>query len=448
MNVRRVLIGLVTVVLAGAAELPPGFDPAAWPGKSPGPSSAFRKQLIEAQRLRDAAELKAVVAAMHKELGRYAGIPEVKPEYGAPIETSLPDLAKIEALCRQSFEKIQGRNGWEISRQAKAHGGAPQRLRTSFRSALSDLRAYEAGLQPVAEYRSVALAGLNYIASQQSSIGAFGYPYNPKAPAGSVAAGALAIVREGEKRGLKMTEGDWVIEDIDEGGLQFDNGEAGAGLLHAYSLTHDAKYLESARRAAEWAMGRKLVANWNYNSFSGWLLARLYRVTGEKKYLDGAIDKFEFGVLPGQWSNGRWVDQHNARPQYHAVMSRNLVEYCLALEQAKHPLAGEARRRTELALDSMAEEINTYGASNAEEGLPLEALSVGLMAFGSHPQWEKAANVYVNYLVNHLMPALLDARKACPETLTAYALWRQVQRHSARACEVAITDCLKSPAIN
>ena len=158
---------------------------------------------------------------------------------------------------------------------------------------------------------------------------------------------------------------------------------------------------------------------------------------------DAAIDKFEFGVLPGQWSNGRWVDQHNARPQYHAVMSRNLVEYSLALEQAKDPRAGQARGRTELALDNLALEINTYGASNAEEGLPLEALSVGLMAFGPHPQWEKAADVYANYLVNHLMPELIQSRKARPETLTAYVLWRHVLDHSARACEVKIADCAR-----
>lgn len=64
------------------------------------------------------------------------------------------------------------------------------------------------------------------------------------------------------------------------------------------------------------------------------------------------------------------------------LLCRNLLEYALALRKAAHPLAAAAKRKTILALDSMAEEINTYGASNIREGLPLEALSVGLLAFG------------------------------------------------------------------
>jgi hypothetical protein len=434
----KLLVVLLSAALA-LAELPPGFDPAKWPGKIPpeasAPLAALRRQLTEAQQSQDAVRLSGVVAAIHKSLGVYACTPEAQPTYGTPIEMGQPDLEKVEAICRRSFASLQGRNGWELPRQ--------QRLRTSFRHAESDLRAYEAGIDGAKEFLLTATQGFDYIVSQQSSTGVFGYPYNPNAAPGSVQASMLQLVREGEKRGIKMTEGDWAIEDLDEGGLQFDNGEAGAGLLHAYAVTGDRKYLASARKAAEWAAGRKLVANWNYNSFSGWLLARLYRVTGEKKYLDAASDKFEFGVLPGEWSNGRWVDQHNARPQYHALMSRNLVEYCLALAQAKDPRTKEARRRTELALDSLAEEITTHGASNSEEGLPLEALSVGLIAFGAKPAWEKAADIYTNYLVNHLMPPLVETGKGRPETLTAYLLWRRVHDTGARACEVTIADCVR-----
>jgi hypothetical protein len=307
---------------------------------------------------------------------------------------------------------------------------------------VSDLRAFEAGLPHAAEYRADAIKELDYMVSQQASTGVFGYPYDPNAKEG-LKMQAAALVRDGAKRGIKMTEGAWMIEDLDDGGLQFDNGEAGVGLLYGYVLTGNRKYLDSARRAADWAAARPLVPNWNYNSYSGWLLARMYRVTGERKYLDAAADKFEVGVLPGQMDNGRWVDQHNARPQYHSLMIRNLVEYTLALEEAKDQRAPEARRRTRLALDSLAEETTRYGASNAEEGLPLEALSIALIAFGSNPAWEQAANIQVNYTVNHLLPALIEARRGRPETLTAYLLWRRVAEHIARACEVSVAACLK-----
>jgi len=79
------------------------------------------------------------VLELRKGLGRYAGAPGARPEYGAPIETSPVDLGRVESLCRKVFEKLQGRNGWEISLKAKASGGVQQRLRVSFRTAISDL---------------------------------------------------------------------------------------------------------------------------------------------------------------------------------------------------------------------------------------------------------------------------------------------------------------------
>jgi hypothetical protein len=421
-----------------------GLDPAKWPGKMPEEAAKavqpLFKQLPAAQNAHDAVKIAALVTELRKRLGRFAGAPEVKPEYAAPIETGLVDLPRAEALCEKLFAKHRGRNGWEVSVRAKAAGEVQQRLRVSFRTAASDLRLFEAGLPGAQQYRDTGLAGFNYIAGQQTSVGVFGYPYNPKATSG-VQATMLRMVREGEKRGLKMIDGDWCIEDLAEGGLQFDNGEAGAGLLYAYALCGDRRFVDAARRAADWAAGRNLVANWNYNSFSGWLLARLYRVTGEQKYLEAAKVKFDFGVLPGQMENGRWFDPHNARPQYHALMARNLVEYALALRQAADPRAEEVVCHTRLALDSMAEETIRYGASNVEEGLPLEALAVGLIAFGAHPRWEQAADIYANCLLNHLLPQLLAENKSGgPETLSAYLLWRKVRDGKTSSHEVQIFE--------
>lgn len=298
------------------------------------------------------------------------------------------------------------------------------------------MRAFEAGLASGEEFRGTGRAGFDYIVSQQTSVGAFGYPYNPKATTG-VQANMLRLVKEGEARGVKMTEGVWCIEDLGEGGLQFDNGEAGAGLVYAFAITGNFKYLDAAKRAGDWAAARPLVGNWNYNSFSGWLLARLYRMTGDRKYLDAAKDKFEFGVIPGQMENGRWIDQHNAKPQYHAVMARNLVEYWLALKQANDPLADAARHHAALALDSIAEETTRYGASNVDEGLPLEALSIGMIALGPQPNWQRAADIYANYLINQYMPKWVDGGRILgPETMPAYLLWRKFRDGKAKAREV------------
>ena len=76
---------------------------------------------------------------------------------------------------------------------------------------------------------------------------------------------------------------------------------------------------------ADWAAKRSCVTNWNYNSFSVYLLATAYRVTHESKYLQAAKEKARLGVLPGGPYKGRWADQHNARPAYHYIIVRGLT---------------------------------------------------------------------------------------------------------------------------
>jgi hypothetical protein len=438
----RFLVPLL-VASVSLAQLPAGFDTAKWPGKmSPNPEiTGLIARLKTAQKDRDLSEMKKLIVELRQKMGIYAGVPEERPAYGKPMDSSKPDLRKIEKICWKAFEALKGRNGWDLAARAKRRGATQPRLRVSTREIMSDLRAAEADVDHADQYRAAAIDGLNYLVSQQTSDGAFGYPYDPHATSGLVVM-AARIAREGQAEGKKMTENGWLIEDLGEGGLQFDNGEAGAALVLGYAMTGNAKYLDAARRAGDWATSRPLVLNWNYNSYSGALLAQLYRATGERKYLRAAIDKFEYGVLPGEMENGRWFDQHNAKPQYHALLCRNLTEYVLALEKAADPHASEAKTKTLRALDSMAAEINRYGASNAGEGLPLEALSLGSMAFGSHAAWDRAATIYVNYLVEHAAPEALDAGRPAPQTMTAYLLYRREGKGGARSCEVRLGACL------
>jgi hypothetical protein len=51
-------------------------------------------------------------------------------------------------------------------------------------------------------------------------------------------------------------------------------GECGVAVLALYEGTKEKKYLDAGRKAADWALARPLVSNWNYNSFSVYLLAR------------------------------------------------------------------------------------------------------------------------------------------------------------------------------
>ena len=109
-----------------------------------------------------------------------------------------------------------------------------------------------------------------------------------------------AVVRDG-----------WIVDDQGDGGLQFDNGVCGVAMLALHAATGEARYLDAARRAADWAIAQPLSANWNYNAFSVRLLAETWRATGEARYRDAALDKARYGVMPGQLRSGphagRWI---------------------------------------------------------------------------------------------------------------------------------------------
>jgi len=425
---------------AAAELLGSGFDPETWPGLMPDfeeKLDPIAGELLDAMRAGDDAGIEAAKRELVKKMGKYAGVPEIIPEYGSPIDTSLPDLAKVEKLWHESFKRMQGRNGWEVADPPKAEIQTGPRLRVSFRNARAYLHSYNAGLERSDEYLKYAVEGFNYITSTQASTGVFGYPYDPNTK-NRLKQAAARVVEEGRARGLTMVENGWVIDDLESGGLQFDNGVCGAGLLYAYAITGDARYLDSARRAAEWAIDRPLVNNWNYNCFSGWVLARLYRVTDEQRYLDAATVKFKYGVLPGQMENGRWFDQHNARIQYHSVMLRSLVDFYLALVAAGDPYAGEVKDHVIRGLDNLAEQITTYGASNVHELLSLDALCMGLMTFGYHENWERAANVNVNFLCDHFLPRLEEGGYPMTETVAQYLLHRRVKDGEARSREIEI----------
>jgi len=420
------------------------FDAAKWPGRMPPDQMAQLAQLVDqmekAMSRLDKTGVVEAVAKLREAHGKYAGVPEVCPEYVKPINPEQPDLDRVRALWRKSFDRMKGQNAWERAPALDANQQTGDRLRVSLRHARAYLQSNDAGLEGKEEFHEYALNGFDYIAACQGSNKCFGYPYHPGGP--GLKKGAAELVQKIMASGKpieQIVERGWIINDFGMagGGLQFDNGMCGIGLLYAYADTGNAKYLDAARRAGEWAIKQPMVRNWNYNCFSGQLSARLYRVTGEDRFLEEARNKFEVGVLPGQMENGRWFDQHNARIQYHSVMLRALTDYYLALTQAGDPEAERVKTRITLGLDNLAEQITKCGASNIHEMLSLDALAMGLLTFGEHPEWNRAANVCVNAICDVALPMLEERRMPMTETVASYILYRKVKEGAASAKEVA-----------
>jgi hypothetical protein len=200
--------------------------------------------------------------------------------------------------------------------------------------------AYRAGLEDGSRSLTIAIEAAEFLmrAQQQAGTGVFPFPSARTSRSRAMQAARVRIDRaEREGRLDAMLRNGWVIEDWDDGGLQFDNGEAGTAMFELYEVTRDTRHLTSARRAADWAISRPIVANWNYNSFSAHLLAKAYAVTGDKNYLDAAVAKAIAGVVPGQITDGsnagRWIDPHNAQASYHYIMLRALAGVAAALPE-------------------------------------------------------------------------------------------------------------------
>ncbi|HRC56620.1 MAG TPA: hypothetical protein PKU97_11895 [Kofleriaceae bacterium] len=156
----------------------------------------------------------------------------------------------------------------------------------------------------------------------------------------------------------------------DDGGLQFDTGTCGVALVQAAGALAEPRYLQAARRAAQWASAQPVVANWNYNAFSVELqasLAATFERAGEPdeaaRWRDAAQTRARLGVLPGALADGRWYDPHNARLTYHHILLRALARLALVVDDPWVSVTLDA------AFDRSVAEINAEGAAAWADGI-------------------------------------------------------------------------------
>ncbi len=339
------------------------------------------------------APIRAAVAALQQTLGPKAGLPEVDDKFiPIPAEARWLTAAEARAAFAKALPKLEKLRWWKI-------GLDPTTLEHALREPASVLSScvhvINAGLDGAPRARELAREAADFLlwAQEQGGAGVFPFP----AVRGSARDRAFVAADNFFTRAEKLGKLDtiihhgWAIDDLGDGGLQFDNGEAGLALLEFYTLTHEEKYLASARRAADWAASRPLARNWNYNSFSVSLLAEAFRVTGERRYLDAAVRKALLGVIPGQLTTGpqagRWVDAHNARPAYHFIMMRALVQLAAVLPP-DHPARPEIVRSLRLGLLARNRDLLGPGAANKDKAI--EALLLVQRAFANDAEFLRA----------------------------------------------------------
>jgi hypothetical protein len=337
-------------------------------------NSSRQFALAEALRKEDIAAIRAAVVDRNLQLGDKAGVPEVADKY-LPIPKAGKWLSPQEARpgLEPWFQKIESARWWKI-------GLDPTKLDRALREPAAviagNLAAYRAKLQGADRSLAIAKDAADFLlwAQERAGTGVFPFPAARGVTRDNAFVAATRYINRAEREGRlgEVVRQGWAVNDDGDGGLQFDNGECGVAVFELYEITKDKRYLDASKKAADWALAHPLVSNWNYNSFSVYLLARAYRVTGEKKYLAGATKKAMLGIIPGQLTQGpnagRWYDAHNARPAYHYILLRGLAELLVAMPKSD-PARGDVVAALSLGLKNRNQDLLERGAANKDKAV-------------------------------------------------------------------------------
>jgi len=166
------------------------------------------------------------------------------------------------------------------------------------------------------------------------------------------------------ERALRMAEWELSIQQDDGsfiggplhsgvGKLVFDTGQIIFGLLEAYQCTNDERFIKAAKSAGDWLLNvQDEDGSWRtftyhaiphtYHSRVAWPLAKLYKVTEETKYLDGAKKNIEW-VLSNQAGNGWFRNagftvENSKDPYTHTIAYtiRGVLEAGMLLEEQRY----------------------------------------------------------------------------------------------------------------
>jgi hypothetical protein len=315
------------------------------------------RQLAKAQKQKKLPEVRRLAAKVVAVLGDRAGAPEKgerwraipKRDTGPLTAEDVPDAFKLY------LKMIRQQRWWRIGLEPTKLDHKPREAASIVSGCLAARRAgCKHGDQLLAMARDVG----DFLVWTQRQAGAGVIPFPARCGGQGRVFGIVdRLLRKAERTGRlnQVVRNGWIIDDLGGGGVQFDNGLAGVALWELYEATKDKTYLASARAASDWAAGQPCVPNWNYNSFSVYLLAKAYRVTGEPGYLASAKEKAQLGLYPGQLLHGRhrgrWADPHNARIAHHYIMVRALGSLAAAMD-ARDPERKICLRALTLALQA------------------------------------------------------------------------------------------------
>ena len=255
----------------------------------------------------------------------------IESYYSLVGTTNWQSLTNAILLSRQLISKdsMVYVDLWKVAKGMAPPSYSPHSifLRASAEVAVGLLKiAYkETDLTRKALYQSWANRALDSLATMQLPNGAFPFP-DLRTYGDPVFSPIIQnyLNSLGGDISLVLVDG-WIIDDSNTGEFKFDAGVIGNAYYEAYVYTGNIKYKNIALSVANYMMPLKMNVNYNYNTFVSLALTRGYQLSNDINYLNRAIINLRYGLKPGQLTNGRWVDGHNANSRYHNLIIYNIL---------------------------------------------------------------------------------------------------------------------------
>lgn len=297
-------------------------------------------QLDGKLRLEDQFAIDSLQLLIKKELGLQQGLPATEEKYTIlESNTELLSLSSAIDLSRKLIDKDISvyKELWKTAKGIKPKTALPNSifLRTSaeYAMGLMLIADKETDIRRKNDYTSWATQTLDSLLTMQLSSGAFPFPdlriYNDP-----IFTPILNnFITSCGKDSVNVLVNGWIVDDKNTGEFKFDAGVITHAFYCAYLYTKAVKYKEAVIRLADYLLNLPLNVNYNYNTFVALGLANGYALTNNITYLIRGIQNLKLGVFPGQSTNGKWIDGHNASARYHNIIIQNCAELLSHLEK-------------------------------------------------------------------------------------------------------------------
>jgi Secretion system C-terminal sorting domain len=211
-------------------------------------------------------------------------------------------------------------------------------------------------------YQSWAIKALDSLATMQLPNGAFPFP-DLRMYGDPVFSSVIQnFLNNVGADSVNVLQNGWIIDDKGTGEFKFDAGVIANAYYEAYNYTGNVNYKNIAIATGNYLDSLNFNLNYNYNTFASLGLTRAYQLTNDTSYLERAIKTLRYSLFPGQISNGRWVDGHNANSRYHSIIIQYIVP-TINLLPSSHIYKEDLDSMTQKAVRNMVE--YTYNCGSA-----------------------------------------------------------------------------------